>query len=504
MKIRLLSGVFVVWLVAVTSVASAGGPKEPEAAGPAAAVVLPNGEPAVGARVVLTTRLSRPYIRNGRKIDANGALTAETGQPGLFSFPPQDEQYKIAVIHEKGCAEIAKDELQRKGQIELQPWGRIEGVRMVGSRPAPGERVMAYRRTMTPFPTRPQIHWTWTARAGRKGRFVLDRVRPGELAVARWVRKKLGGGSFTVTNTGSFRVEVKPGETMKVQVGGKGRPVAGKLVVPEDAEQEVQMDYSDAGLYVRVPGPDMPDDYGQMTDDEKKKWREEWMEKEGIGKTRWLHTSFLVNVNRDGSFRVEDVRPAVYGLNVDVLEPPQSGQRRERIGSAGCEVIVPHPPGGYSPEPVDLGEIPVNIFLAAGDQAPPFEVKTFDCGTIRLKDFRGKCLLLCFWATHSKSSLAQMPHLKKIFERFGAREDFAMVGLSLDSDAEEARKYVAEKDLDWSQAFLGSLPESEVADDYDVQRLPAILLIGPNAKVVARDLRGERLEKTVADSVRGK
>lgn len=159
---------------------------------------------------------------------------------------------------------------------------------------------------------------------------------------------------------------------------------------------------------------------------------------------------------------------------------------------------------------MDDGELLVGIralegLLSAGpgegDPAPPFEVRSLDRKTLKLVDYRGKYVLLDFWATWCIPCLEEMPRLKELHEEFGKDGRLVVIGLSLDEDAEAARKLVAEKKLPWTQAVLGEASESPVAKDYSIQVLPTTILIGPDGRIIAQGMRGSQIRTTVENAI---
>jgi thiol-disulfide isomerase/thioredoxin len=137
-----------------------------------------------------------------------------------------------------------------------------------------------------------------------------------------------------------------------------------------------------------------------------------------------------------------------------------------------------------------------------GDPAPPLVAKTLDGEPLALGDYRGKYVLLDFWATWCTPCVAEIPHLKGVYEAFGKDERFVMIGLSLDEEIEAPRRFVKDRDIPWVQVFLGGGAESSVARHYGVESIPATFLIGPDGKVIARDVRGEKLKEVVSQALR--
>ena len=86
----------------------------------------------------------------------------------------------------------------------------------------------------------PDEMFEYAATAYSLGRFVFDRVVPGSLMLAR--RIDLSDHSFSSSHT--TRIDVKPDHTTPVALGGSGRPVIGRVVVPEGFRQSVDWGYS--------------------------------------------------------------------------------------------------------------------------------------------------------------------------------------------------------------------------------------------------------------------
>jgi len=159
-----------------------------------------------------------------------------------------------------------------------------------------------------------------------------------------------------------------------------------------------------------------------------------------------------------------------------------------------------NPSAGGSGKP-RVPAVPVRGGPEVGQEAPGFEIKTTDDKTIKLADYRGKYVLLDFWATWCGPCRGETPNLKAVYEQFGKREDFVMVGLSLDQEKEKPIAYAKEKGTQWIDGFLGDWGKDEVTKKYGVRGIPSIWLIGPDGKVVAKELRGEGISEAVTKAL---
>jgi peroxiredoxin/uncharacterized GH25 family protein len=152
---------------------------------------------------------------------------------------------------------------------------------------------------------------------------------------------------------------------------------------------------------------------------------------------------------------------------------------------------------------VDLAQVeaPQKKELKIGDVAPPFEIKTIDGKPLRLADFRGKYVLLDFWATWCGPCVGETPHLKAVYNAFGGGDHFVMIGLSLDNAASAPTDYARKNNIEWIQGFLGSWPDSPVTPLYGVEAIPSIFLIDPDGKIIGQDLRGDAIGEAVGKAL---
>ncbi len=139
--------------------------------------------------------------------------------------------------------------------------------------------------------------------------------------------------------------------------------------------------------------------------------------------------------------------------------------------------------------------------LGAGAVAPAIEATNLDGEPLRLEDFKGKYVLLDFWATWCGPCIAEIPQLQGVHDAFGADERFAILSLSVDEEIGEPKKFQETRKLPWSQAFLGGGIHGPIPGTFGVRAIPAFVLVGPDGKIVARGMRGEDIKKEVAKAL---
>jgi len=139
--------------------------------------------------------------------------------------------------------------------------------------------------------------------------------------------------------------------------------------------------------------------------------------------------------------------------------------------------------------------------LAVGKPATVFKAKTTDGTAIDFPaSFKGKVVLLDFWATWCGPCIGELPHLTAAYQKFHGK-GFEVLGISLDrpGDDKKLANFTKEKNMPWPQVFDGKYWQAEVAQLYGVRSIPTAYLVdGDTGLVIANSgLRGSQLEKTI-------
>jgi len=118
--------------------------------------------------------------------------------------------------------------------------------------------------------------------------------------------------------------------------------------------------------------------------------------------------------------------------------------------------------------------------LKPGTPAPEFVLNDINGNTVKLSQFRGKTVVLIFWASWCPDCRAEVPALKELQAKTDAGE-VVFVSISSDRTVEAWKKYVAENELGGVQLYRD---KSKVSEDYHVKWIPSQYVIGPDGKVV--------------------
>ncbi len=290
-----------------------------------AKVVTPRNLPAVRAKVALGIAGSQISIKNGEIDDASTSCARdETDLSGLMHFPAQDKNFQLVITHPTGFAHIVSTpEWELTRIIHLEPWSRVEGTFRVGKKPTANVPITLDVSRLQSFgfgKDVPRIFTQHQANSGPDGRFVFERVVPGTGQIGRSITLMADQGATEVTSSRTVAADFPAGKTVQIDIGGTGRPVVGTIRPPDgfDENQKVRWNFA----LVRVTSP----------------------ESENPAKSPY----FMATVDRDGTFRIDDVPAGKYSLSVQFLPNEVGHLVNHRFEVTSLE-------SDPAAQPVDLG-----------------------------------------------------------------------------------------------------------------------------------------------------
>lgn len=123
-----------------------------------------------------------------------------------------------------------------------------------------------------------------------------------------------------------------------------------------------------------------------------------------------------------------------------------------------------------------------------------FEQKNSKGQRISLNNFKGKYILLDFWASWCAPCRKEHPNLIKIYEN-NKNNNFDIISVSLDSSKENWLDAIDKDNLTWTQLSDLKGQQNEIAVKYGVQSVPANFLINPNGIIIAKNIKPEELDE---------
>ena len=134
---------------------------------------------------------------------------------------------------------------------------------------------------------------------------------------------------------------------------------------------------------------------------------------------------------------------------------------------------------------------------------PDFSAADLDGKPISLQDYRGKVVLLDFWAVWCGPCLGEMPNVKRVYNTY-KDQGFDIIGVSLDTDEARLRNYLKKNNILWRQIFSGQKWNSPLAKQYHIRSIPAPWLIDKDGTLISREARGVKLERLVIEALKDK
>ena len=133
-----------------------------------------------------------------------------------------------------------------------------------------------------------------------------------------------------------------------------------------------------------------------------------------------------------------------------------------------------------------------------GKQAPDLALPDVNGRPVSLTSFRGKYLLVDFWASWCGPCRAENPNVVKAYNEFKGK-NFAILGVSLDKEKAAWQEAVRSDKLDWSQVSDLKFWSSKAVETFKFDGIPFNVLIDPQGKVIAESLRGDDLENKLKE-----
>ena len=133
-----------------------------------------------------------------------------------------------------------------------------------------------------------------------------------------------------------------------------------------------------------------------------------------------------------------------------------------------------------------------------GQQAPDLSLPSTEGKPISISSFRGKYVLVDFWASWCNPCRQENPNVVNAYKQFKDK-NFTILGVSLDKDKSPWLKAIKDDQLNWTQISDLAYWNSKAVETFKLESIPFNILIDPQGKIIAEGLRGEALEKKLQE-----
>lgn len=134
--------------------------------------------------------------------------------------------------------------------------------------------------------------------------------------------------------------------------------------------------------------------------------------------------------------------------------------------------------------------------------AKPVELKgkLLDGSDLDWSNYKGKVVLIDFWATWCGPCVAEMPNIKEVYQKYH-EQGFEVIGISLDKEVDAAKAFFEKQEIPW-KTVIGHDdetrgPKHPMVEKFGIRSIPTMILLGRDGKIAAVNARGEKLEPQV-------
>ena len=162
----------------------------------------------------------------------------------------------------------------------------------------------------------------------------------------------------------------------------------------------------------------------------------------------------------------KEITSAAPPTGVTAEEPtPQAAQKEQKVQAA-----------------VEVKPAPDENTIAEGHAFPPLEFTSLSGELVNLANFKGKVVLIDFWASWCGPCRKAMPDLVQTYKQYHDK-GFEIIGINLDKDKTQLEKYMQEMGITWQQYFDGLVWSNKIVRRFSIRGIPHIVLVDKNGAV---------------------
>lgn len=131
-----------------------------------------------------------------------------------------------------------------------------------------------------------------------------------------------------------------------------------------------------------------------------------------------------------------------------------------------------------------------------GMTAPDFVMNDQNGNPLMLNKFKGKIIVLDFWATWCGPCRRELPHFKELWAKYRTK-DVVFIGISLDKDLEKWKQFIKTENMDWLHVADGKFWQNAVAQQFGVESIPSVWVLDKSGVIQGKGLYGGEVETTI-------
>lgn len=316
-------------------------------------VLQPDGKPAVDADVGLVMPGAQLNLVPGgfsREAVQSGGSLLRADDRGRFRLAPDDSVSRVMIAHSSGFAEITPAALAASPKVQLQSWGRVEGTLLSGGKAAVNG-IIRFNLGNGDWNTVRADFTAYQTQSDAEGGFVFAQVPPGRHKLMRTTPQRETGGATSWQDGEKVDIEVRPGETTTITLGGNSYSVTAQIRWPSGLKREANHRFF-ASIHTPMPQPPAGI---QLNQEAMAKWAQS-PEIQALAKNA---KSFPAAVAANDTLTSSEVTAGQYVLSVMVIAETTEPRSVTQIATGEVAVTIPaDPPSGA----LELGELVLRKF----------------------------------------------------------------------------------------------------------------------------------------------
>ena len=436
-----------------------------------------------------------------------------TDEEGVFHLLTSDKERILFIFTEEGYAEIEGELFKDGDEIRLKKWGKIKGKANYGEKAASFRDFIDFVRVDEKRSGRyegwkPRVKYDDCFVTYKDGSYESPLLREGDYYVRHETNDPKSNQLYARYIT---RVQVNGGETLKLNLGGNGCEVKGRLNISGfkiKPSYRVLIRFNRAQL--KAGKIVHPEAFASQSFSDQNKWLNGYLKGGKCElKTDYERIDYLqmltIAAEDDGGFTMSDLPEGEWLMSFSILDPENRMYLVEDYQLPAIAIKKKAGEGNIYKRELEVMQINLHHDERAIEDL--LEDKTLELSTIGqkkicLNDYKGKVLLLHNWGTRCAPCRAQMPVLKELVKEFRGTGKFAILGLWGGDDTNSASAYLKEKEVDWDHVMLTANENKLIDALKPVMGVPEYKLVGKDGKVVSMNLPFEELKKAIEEALK--